>query len=308
VSALVAAGIGLCAAPAAFGATLYNQLGAFTGSTASSQYDPPSDNITQQAADDFVVPPGKSWTIDRVDVLGVPGPGGSPSVVNLFFYADGGGIPGAPLFTALGIATSGGPNYGVHPAQPPTLTPGRYWVSVQAVGAHFTPTAVNWSWGTRVPITGSQFATQNPGGAFRPLCPTWEPDTTCNATDTPADLLFLLGGTEQAYPANTFSFGKVKRHRKKGTATLPVIVPGAGTVAMAGKGVKSRLAGDQSSATRGVSAPAAGTVNLTVKATGKKKARLSQRHKTTVTPIVTFTPTGGTATTRSQPLKLVKRG
>jgi hypothetical protein len=39
-------------------------------------------------------------------------------------------------------------------------------------------------------------------------------------------------------PSNAFSFGKVKKNRKKGTATLTVIVPGPGTLTLAGKGLK----------------------------------------------------------------------
>jgi hypothetical protein len=37
-------------------------------------------------------------------------------------------------------------------------------------------------------------------------------------------------------PSNAFSFGKLKRNKRRGTATLIVLVPGPGELALTGKG------------------------------------------------------------------------
>jgi hypothetical protein len=80
-------------------------------------------------------------------------------------------------------------------------------------------------------------------------------------------------------------------------AKLSVNVPGPGTLNLAGNGLKPQSK----------QAPAAGTVKLKIKATGKKKAKLNKKGKTKVKPAVTYTPTGGSAKTKSTKVKLVKK-
>jgi hypothetical protein len=96
-------------------------------------------------------------------------------------------------------------------------------------------------------------------------------------------------------PPNGFGFGKVKRNRKKGTAKLAVSLPGAGTLSLFGKGVVSQTASG------------AGTVNLLVKAKGKRRRTLDRAGEVKVTAKITFTPTGGDPNTKSKNLKLIKR-
>ena len=99
-------------------------------------------------------------------------------------------------------------------------------------------------------------------------------------------------------PVGEPSFGKVKLNKKKGTATLPVSVPGAGKVAL-----------KQTSTVTGATktANAAGTVKLTVKARGKAKKALKKKGKLNVRASVTFTPTGGQPITETTKVKLVKK-
>jgi Ca2+-binding RTX toxin-like protein len=100
-----------------------------------------------------------------------------------------------------------------------------------------------------------------------------------------------------AGPSNDFSFGKVKKNKRNGTAKLTVDVPGPGTLDLTGKRLKpaSNQAGD------------AGKVKLTVKAKGKKKRKLNRTGRVKVKPAVTYTPTGGTSNTQSKKVRLVKR-
>jgi hypothetical protein len=104
-------------------------------------------------------------------------------------------------------------------------------------------------------------------------------------------------------PTNKFGLGKAKRNVKKGTARLPVTGPNPGTLALAGKGVKAARGGANVSATT-LTAP--GTVELRIKAKGKKRRTLEEAGKVKVKPKITFTPTGGDARTQSIKLKLKK--
>jgi hypothetical protein len=93
-----------------------------------------------------------------------------------------------------------------------------------------------------------------------------------------------------------FSFGKLKRNKKRGTAVLPVTVPGAGTLSLSGRGV----AGQQASTS-------ASTVKLRVKGKGKKRERLNQTGKVKLNLAITYSPAGGEPSTRSIKVKLKKK-
>jgi hypothetical protein len=99
-------------------------------------------------------------------------------------------------------------------------------------------------------------------------------------------------------PSNRFSFGKLKRNKKKGTAKLTVNVPGAGTLSLSGKGVVAK----KSQAVSG-----AGSVKLLIKAKGKRKRTLARMGKAKLKVKVTFIPTGGDPNTQAKTVKLIKR-
>jgi hypothetical protein len=101
-------------------------------------------------------------------------------------------------------------------------------------------------------------------------------------------------------PANTLGFGKVKRSRKKGTATLTVDVPNAGVLDFSGAGIKIA----EAAAVKTVTAP--GQVKFKIKARGKKRKRLDEKGKVKVLPRFTFTPNNGTAATSSTKITLRK--
>jgi hypothetical protein len=105
-----------------------------------------------------------------------------------------------------------------------------------------------------------------------------------------------------------FSFGKLKRNKKRGTAVLPVTVPGAGTLSLSGRGV----AGQQASTSRAASAggravASASTVNLVVKGKGKKRKTLNKTGKVKLNLAITYTPTGGDPSSKSMKVKLKKK-
>jgi hypothetical protein len=103
--------------------------------------------------------------------------------------------------------------------------------------------------------------------------------------------------------SNVFSFGKLKRNKHRGTAILPVNVPGPGTLSLTGKGVKTQRPGG---AVASKVIAAAGTVKLLVKPKGSAKHKLNKTGKVKVKVKVTFTPTGGASNTQTKRVKLIK--
>jgi 6-phosphogluconolactonase (cycloisomerase 2 family) len=101
-----------------------------------------------------------------------------------------------------------------------------------------------------------------------------------------------------AAPSNEFSFGKVKRNKKKGTAKLIVTVPGPGGLELA-----------KNKKVKGAEKPAeaAGRAKLPIKPKRKAKQKLDEKGKVKVKAEVTYTPTGGTSNTKQKKVKLIKR-
>jgi hypothetical protein len=110
--------------------------------------------------------------------------------------------------------------------------------------------------------------------------------------------------------SGAFTLGKVEQNRRKGTAKLPVTVPGPGTLTLSGKGVKARTAAGPVAQT---SVAAAGTVELTIKPKGKTKGKLLSSHKAKVSANVTFVPSAiaehpaGDRSTQTVKVKLIQR-
>jgi hypothetical protein len=101
-------------------------------------------------------------------------------------------------------------------------------------------------------------------------------------------------------PTSNFTLGKTKRNKKKGTATITVIVPNPGELTASGKGVKASGAAEISKTV------GAGGAKLVIRAKGKKKAKLNETGKVKVKPTITYTPTGGDPSTQSIKVKLKK--
>jgi len=105
-------------------------------------------------------------------------------------------------------------------------------------------------------------------------------------------------------PSNVIAIGKPILKRSKGTAVLPVSVPGAGNLTLSGTGLVAQRPA-RASVARAVSA--AGVVNLKVKPKGKAKKKLNKIGKAKVKATVTFTPTGGNANAQPVTVKLRKK-
>lgn len=111
--------------------------------------------------------------------------------------------------------------------------------------------------------------------------------TTTPAPTTPAKTL----------PSGKFKVGRVVLNKKNGTATLTVTPVSTGRFVLSGKGVKkASAAGSAGRATK-----------LKVRTTGETRKALAKTGRARVKLKITFTPTGGKATTRTKTLLLLKK-
>jgi hypothetical protein len=99
-------------------------------------------------------------------------------------------------------------------------------------------------------------------------------------------------------PSNDFAVAAITRDRKRGSATVIVNVSNPGVIAMTGKGLKKR-------ATKNIAV--ARTVQFQIAAAGARKRKLGRTGKVTLTPTLTFTPTGGDPAAKPVTVKLRKR-
>jgi hypothetical protein len=112
-------------------------------------------------------------------------------------------------------------------------------------------------------------------------------------TSTPASTTGVPSA-KQTPPSNHFLLGKPKLNKKKGTASIAVSVPGAGSLVLVGKGVKKASA----------VAKAAGKLRLTIKAAAKAKEKLGETGKVKLALKITFKPAGGSAATQATKVTL----
>ncbi len=186
--------------------TLYDQS-ASAGITAleSQDYliDGDADGQTDasEGADDFVVPAGELWHLAQVMAQGeYQGGQARPDFFHVRVYADANGRPGAEVGVSLmsGYTDPLGNGSPLITLSPPAmLTPGRYWLSVQARLDFASGT--RWGWTDSWAQSGAVAAWRsNFGGAANP-CPSWMPRTECAAGSSGPDNTFLLVGRRDPF-------------------------------------------------------------------------------------------------------------
>jgi hypothetical protein len=174
------------------------------------------------------------------------------------------------------------------------------WAPDQLAGFTYqVPSSFDYQWtrdGADVPGATSSSLTAEAPGEYR-----------CRVTARNfAGATSQTSAPHEVDPSNEFTIGKPKRKKAKGTARLPVTVPGPGELSLEGKKVVSQrpAGGERADAETATTVDSAGTVKLLVKSKGKAKRKLKETGKTKVRLTVTFIPTGGTPASQDAAVKL----
>ncbi len=186
---------------------LYDQSD-FAGNafTNSQNYEPAQNNADNMAADDFVVPNGEAWTVNRVVVKGRFSFNGGPAdSFNLAFFTNLSDLPASPVpggsFDALPYTVSG-EDFTFDLPSGIQLDPGRYWVSVQA-NMDFS-THGQWEWQDRLVLANAGAAWQNPLGGFGNGCTTWaRRGAVCGFAPGVPDQVFSIMGYRSGCSTST---------------------------------------------------------------------------------------------------------
>lgn len=175
---LVLAGLQvLWAPPAAQAATLHDQMTPYTGAAVGSQ-DFSNDAFDHEAADDFTVPAGATWSVDGIDVVGF---GRASSDFTVRFYSNNASLPGSLLATRMATATGttvqgrGDLDYALRFAAV-DLSTGTYWVSVQAAVVTGNP---GWFWSANETSNGNPAVWRQPGDGFATGCTSFATSNDC---------------------------------------------------------------------------------------------------------------------------------
>jgi len=179
-------------APAAPSVVLYDQYDSDVNDAVVSTNRTDEPSLTAQAADDFVVPSGQSWSITQVDVRGYPGLR-CAGTMNVFFYANAAGLPGGLVTSQPDRPLSGTePDLSVVLSPAVSLNPGTYWLSVQC-----NLTGASWFWGMRTVQSNAPAAWKENGG-YATACTAWGNRGTCTNTTSSPDQMFRLQGSTGA--------------------------------------------------------------------------------------------------------------
>ena len=92
------------------------------GGVTSQDFEPSFDTFDSQAADDFVVPSGQTWSVTGVDVAGEYNSGGPAVGFNVYFYNDAAGLPGTLVNSQLSQPFTGGATPVITLGSPVVLT------------------------------------------------------------------------------------------------------------------------------------------------------------------------------------------
>lgn len=173
---------------------IYEQVGPIVSSSPSQLF---SDfGALVQSSDDFVIPSGNSWTIDKI--LAVGGANGAPTFTDatVVVYEDAGGLPGAEIYNSGTIVPSSVPtdsNLTLDLPEAQVFESGSYWLSVY-VTLPFNPGGRQWFWSTQDVVRGNEAAFRDPANLFGTGALDWTPQSGAFTTRPPRDHIFQIFG------------------------------------------------------------------------------------------------------------------
>jgi hypothetical protein len=207
--------------------------------------------------------------------------------------------PGPDLPALLEVPDSeGGPAIGGKPAPGSVLhcTQGKWAPDLLASLLYRAPQSFSYAWsknGNAIPGATSSTITASSVGNYR-----------CRVTARNE----AGSGSVTSRPDGVFRIGRPKLNRRRGTARLPVRVPGPGTLTLQGRRIiKQRAYGAARASSSHSRRVAAGTVKLLVEMKRDARKRLNRRGRARVGVKVTYTPTGGAAGSQHKAVKLKKK-
>lgn len=160
----------------------------------------PSQNFTDfngvvQSSDDFTIPEGNSWIVNRVLAFG--GVNETPVLDNatVIIYADVDGTPGEVVYNSGEIMPTSAPDNADMSLTLPeevTLESGSYWLTVYANLAF--DEGNQWFWLTQETVIGNESHFIDETDLFGTGAVTWSP-TSAAFGNAPADLVFQIFGT-----------------------------------------------------------------------------------------------------------------
>jgi len=177
--------------PASPNVILYDQYDNPAGASSNSQnFESSYDAYDDFLADDFVVPADQQWNMNLVEVQGVYFNGAGPAdSMNVFIYTEAITVPGTLLVARTDLTyTKTDTNFAISISPTIVLSPGKYWISVQA-NQNLVP-AGQWAWTDRTITTTLPAAWQNPGGGFGTPCSSWKLRSLCVGDPTAGDQVF----------------------------------------------------------------------------------------------------------------------
>jgi hypothetical protein len=190
----------LMAAPAS-AAVLYDHTPSVVGFHATVQdFEASLDANDAQVADDFRVPAGEVWIVQRAFVDGrKPGDAGPgvPEFVHAFLFGPQGSLPAASPFYSRQLDPAPGtpyPDFDLALPGVPLLPAGTWWFAAQPRMDFDAPDDNYWFWGTIPSKVGNGAAYRNPGDGFGSGCTSFAPMVGCVTNVGNPDVAFRLEG------------------------------------------------------------------------------------------------------------------
>jgi hypothetical protein len=167
----------------------------------SQDFEPASDALDDQAADDFILTYPFNNCITGVRVMGEYSEGGGPaSSFDVYFYANAAGdLPGKLIAAFFNLPYTGmPPDFVINLINPFCMGPGTYWVSVQA-RQDLNPNG-QWYWHNRTVQSNAGAAWQNPGDGYGTGCIIWSRKNACMPDQLWPDQVFQIIGFTEGNP------------------------------------------------------------------------------------------------------------
>lgn len=176
---------------------LYDQTDNASGNGAPDQdFEAAFDAYDSEGADDFEVDWPDGWVVQQVRTIGTQSVGGTADSVDVNFYPDMAGFPGATAQCSYAgiVPTQVAGSFTIDLPSDCFLAPGFWWVAIQTDqdfgggnGQHF--------WSNRTVQSNQESVWRNPNNGFGTGCTDWERQTTCGVGGgTNPDFLFVIAG------------------------------------------------------------------------------------------------------------------